>query len=63
MKRSRASSSTELSTSIHYTEPMPLAYWRSTFNFEVDFVLTDTTAIEIKAKEPVDERDCAVCAP
>ena len=47
----------ELSTFIDYTEPMPLAYWRSTSNFEVDFVLADTTAIEVKAKEPVGERD------
>jgi len=47
----------ELSTFIDYTEPMPLAYWRSTSNFEVDFVLADTTAIEVKAKDPVGERD------
>ena len=47
----------ELSTFIDYTEPMPLAYWRSTSNFEVDFVLADRTAIEVKAKEPVGERD------
>jgi predicted AAA+ superfamily ATPase len=47
----------ELSTFIDYTEPVPLAYWRSTSNFEVDFVLADTTAIEVKAKEPVGERD------
>jgi len=47
----------ELSTFIDYTEPMPLAYWRSTSNFEVDFVLADTTAIEVKGKEPVGERD------
>jgi predicted AAA+ superfamily ATPase len=47
----------ELSTFIDYTEPMLLAYWRSTSNFEVDFVLADTTAIEVKAKEPVGERD------
>jgi predicted AAA+ superfamily ATPase len=47
----------ELSTFIDYTEPVPLAYWRSTSNFEVDFVLADTTAIEVKAKEPVGDRD------
>jgi predicted AAA+ superfamily ATPase len=47
----------ELSTYIDYTEAVPLAYWRSTSNFEVDFVLADTTAIEVKAKEPVGERD------
>jgi predicted AAA+ superfamily ATPase len=47
----------ELSTYIDYTEAVPLAYWRSTSNFEVDFVLADKTAIEVKAKEPVGERD------
>lgn len=47
----------EISTFIDYTAPIPLAYWRSTSNFEVDFVLGDTTAIEIKAKNPVGDRD------
>jgi len=47
----------ELSTFIAYTEAVPLAYWRSTSNYEVDFVLADTTAIEVKAKEPVGDRD------
>ncbi len=47
----------ELSTYIDYTEAVSLAYWRSTSNFEVDFVLADTTAIEVKAKEPVGDRD------
>ena len=46
----------ELSTFIDYTEPMPLAYWRSSSNFEVDFV-PHTTAIAVKGKEPVGERD------
>lgn len=47
----------ELSSWIDYNEPVPLAYWRSTSNFEVDFVLGDETAIEVKAKNPVAERD------
>lgn len=47
----------ELTTYIDYTEPVPLAYWRSTSNFEVDFILADKTAIEVTAKEPVGERD------
>ena len=47
----------EISTYIDYTEAMPLAYWRSTSNFEVDFVLADKTAVEVKAKDPVGERD------
>jgi predicted AAA+ superfamily ATPase len=47
----------ELSSWIDYTSPVPLAYWRSTSNFEVDFVLGERTAIEVKAKNPVGERD------
>lgn len=47
----------ELTTYLDYTEPAPLGYWRSTSNFEVDFVLGDMTAIEVKAKEQVGERD------
>jgi predicted AAA+ superfamily ATPase len=48
----------ELSTYIDYTDAsIPLGYWRSTSNFEVDFILADTTAIEARAKNPVGERD------
>ena len=47
----------ELRSYIDYVEAMPLAYWRSASNFEVDFVLADTTAIEVKAKDPVGDRD------
>jgi predicted AAA+ superfamily ATPase len=47
----------ELSSWIDYNQPVPLAYWRSTSNFEVDFVPGDQTAIEVKAKNPVAERD------
>jgi predicted AAA+ superfamily ATPase len=47
----------ELSTYADYTEGASLAYWRSTSSFEVDFVLADETAIEVKAKNPVAERD------
>lgn len=47
----------ELSSWSDYVGPVPLAYWRSTSNFEVDFVLGDQTAIEVKAKSPVAERD------
>jgi uncharacterized protein len=47
----------ELATYLDYKEPVPLAYWRSTSNYEVDFVLGDCTAIEVKAKESVGERD------
>ena len=47
----------ELSTYLDYTEAMPLGYWRSASGFEVDFVLADKTAIEVKAKTPIGERD------
>lgn len=47
----------EITTYLDYTEPVPLAYWRSTSNFEVDFVLGDVTAIEVKAKDSVSDRD------
>lgn len=47
----------ELSTYVDYTDAAPLAYWRSTSNFEVDFILGDVAAIEVKSKDPVGERD------
>lgn len=49
----------ELSTYVDYADAAgtALAYWRSTSGFEVDFVLAVETAIEVKAKNPVGERD------
>lgn len=48
----------EIATYIDYNDPaVPLAYWRSTSGYEVDFILADATAIETKAKNPVGERD------
>src|SRR5262245_7754654 len=35
----------------------PLAHWRSASGFEVDFVLGDHTAVEIKAKRHVSAHD------
>jgi predicted AAA+ superfamily ATPase len=40
-----------------YASFEPLAYWRSTSGFEVDFVVADHTAIEAKAKETVGAQD------
>ena len=40
-----------------YAGGRPPAHWRSTSGFEVDFVLGDHTAIEVKAKENVALRD------
>lgn len=40
-----------------YVSGEPLSHWRSTSGFEVDFVLGDHTAIEVKAKETVSAQD------
>lgn len=40
-----------------YVSDEPLSYWRSTTNFEVDFILGDHTAVEVKAKENVSDQD------
>lgn len=38
-------------------EEEALSYWRSTSGFEVDFIVGDHTAIEVKAKENVASSD------
>jgi predicted AAA+ superfamily ATPase len=40
-----------------YISGEPLRYWRSTSGFEVDFILGDHTAVEVKAKETVSPQD------
>jgi predicted AAA+ superfamily ATPase len=40
----------ELVSYSDYVSGEPLSYWRSTSGFEVDFILGDHTAIEVKAK-------------
>lgn len=40
-----------------YVSGQPLCYWRSTSGFEVDCIMGDHTAIEIKAKENVAAQD------
>jgi predicted AAA+ superfamily ATPase len=40
-----------------YVSGQPLAYWRSTSGFEVDFVLGDHTAVEVKASATVAPSD------
>jgi predicted AAA+ superfamily ATPase len=47
----------ELSAWIDYRAAQPLAFWRSTSDFEVDFILGDHTAIEVKAKATVSSVD------
>jgi uncharacterized protein len=40
-----------------YVSGEPVAYWRSTSGFEVDFILGDHTAVEVKAKATVSPQD------
>lgn len=47
----------ELRSYIDYNSSEALSYWRSTSGFEVDFILGDHTAIEVKAKENVSAQD------
>ena len=47
----------ELISYSDYISGEPLSYWRSTSGFEVDFILGDHTAIEVKAKENLSARD------
>jgi predicted AAA+ superfamily ATPase len=47
----------ELKAYCDYRSNESLHYWRSTSGFEVDFILGDHTAIEVKAKNSVGPRD------
>jgi predicted AAA+ superfamily ATPase len=47
----------ELKTYADYTRSGPLCYWRSKSGFEVDFVLGNALAVEVKAKRVVSDRD------
>lgn len=47
----------ELVSYSDYISGEPLSYWRSTSGFEVDFILDDHTAIEVKAKENLSTHD------
>jgi predicted AAA+ superfamily ATPase len=47
----------ELTCYREYGAAGPLAYWRSTSGFEVDFLLGDHTAVELKAKLNVSPND------
>lgn len=47
----------ELRSYCDYHSGEPLSYWRSSSGFEVDFILGDHTAIEVKAKENVPPQD------
>jgi predicted AAA+ superfamily ATPase len=47
----------ELTSYSDYVSQESLSYWRSTTGFEVDFIIGDHTAIEVKAKENVSPQD------
>jgi len=47
----------ELISYADYVSGESLGYWRSTSGFEVDFILGDHTAVEVKAKENVSAGD------
>lgn len=47
----------ELTSYSDYMSGETLRYWRSTSGFEVDFIIEDHTAVEVKAKENVSARD------
>lgn len=47
----------ELRSYSDYLSEEPLAFWRSTTGFEVDFIIGDHTAVEVKAKENVSAQD------
>lgn len=47
----------ELQTFADYHPSKKLAYWRSTSGFEVDFILNDRTAIEVKASKNISVQD------
>lgn len=40
-----------------YVSGETLSYWRSTSGFEVDFIIDDHTAVEVKAKENISSQD------
>ena len=47
----------ELACRSDYVSGEPLSFWRSTSAFEVDFIIGDHTAVEVKAKENVSLQD------
>jgi predicted AAA+ superfamily ATPase len=40
-----------------YMSGEPLSHWRSSSGFEVDFIIADHTAVEVKAKETISSHD------
>ncbi len=47
----------ELTSYLDYTKNGSLSYWRSTNGQEVDFIINDETAIEVKSKDTITRKD------
>lgn len=47
----------ELTSYSDYVSGEPLSYWRSTSGFEVDFIIGDHTAVEVKARANLSPQD------
>ena len=47
----------ELTAFSDYKRPVRLSFWRSTSGFEVDFIIDDHTAVEVKAKSVITPDD------
>jgi predicted AAA+ superfamily ATPase len=47
----------ELKSYTDYVSGEPLAFWKSTSGFEVDFILGDHTAVEVKARDNIAAND------
>jgi len=47
----------ELRSYVDYISEEPIAFWRAAPGYEVDFILGDHTAIEVKAKSTVSHGD------
>ena len=47
----------ELKSFLDYENLGELCYWRSKSGYEVDFIIADTTAAEVKAKSNISQRD------
>ncbi len=47
----------ELISYSDYVSGENLSYWRSTSGFEIDFIIGDHTAVEVKAKENLSATD------
>ena len=47
----------ELNSFSDYISGEPLSFWRSTSGFEVDFIMGDHTALEVKAKKNISPND------